>query len=104
MDAFFASVEKLDNPDLEGRPVIVGGLGRRGVVATASYEAREYGVKSAMPISKARKLCPDGIYLLPRFERYQEISRKIQENGRLKPPLPNKITTFSTGGGDFSRP
>jgi DNA polymerase-4 len=79
MDAFFASVEKLDNPDLEGKPVIVGGLGKRGVVATASYEARKFGVKSAIPISKARKLCPDGIYLSTRFERYQEISMKIRE-------------------------
>ena len=79
MDAFFASVEKLDNPDLKDKPVIVGGLGKRGVVATASYEARRYGVKSAMPILKARKLCPDGIYLPPRFERYREISKKIQQ-------------------------
>ena len=79
MDAFFASVEKLDNPDLKDKPVIVGGLGKRGVVATASYEARRYGIKSAMPILKARKLCPDGIYLPPRFERYREISKKIQQ-------------------------
>ncbi|NQS89621.1 DNA polymerase IV [Patescibacteria group bacterium] len=79
MDAFFASVEKLDNSDLRGKPVIVGGLGKRGVVATASYEARKYGVGSAMPISKARNLCPNGIYLSPRFQRYQEISKKIQK-------------------------
>ncbi len=79
MDAFFASVEKLDNPDLKDKPVIVGGLGRRGVVATASYEARKYGPRSAMPISKAKKLCPDGIYLPPRFERYQKVSRNIRE-------------------------
>lgn len=79
MDAFFASVEKLDNAQLQGKSVIVGGLGKRGVVATASYEARKYGVKSAMPISKARKLCPDGIFLSPRFERYQEISKKIRK-------------------------
>jgi len=79
MDAFFASVEKLDNPDLKGKPVIVGGLGKRGVVATASYEARRYGVRSAMPISMARKLCSNGIYLPPRFDRYQQISKRIRE-------------------------
>ncbi len=72
MDAFFASVEQLDRPELRGRPVIVGGLGRRGVVSTASYEARAFGVHSAMPTAKARKLCPHGVFLAPRFARYEE--------------------------------
>lgn len=78
MDAFFAAVEQHDNPELAGKPVIVGGLGRRGVVATASYEAREFGVHSAMPMSRARKACPDGIFIEPRFERYKEVSQKIR--------------------------
>ena len=77
MDAFFAAVEQLDCPNYRGKPVIVGGLGPRGVVATASYEAREYGVRSAMPMAKARRLCPQAIYLAPRFSRYQEISARI---------------------------
>jgi len=78
MDAFFAAVEQHDNPELVGKPVIVGGLGRRGVVATASYEAREFGVHSAMPMSRARKACPAGVFIEPRFERYKEISQKIR--------------------------
>lgn len=77
MDAFFASVEELDNPQLKGKPIIVGGIGERGVVATCSYEARKYGVHSAMPIFMARKKCPIGIYLPTRFERYKEISNKV---------------------------
>lgn len=77
MDAFYASVEQLDQPSYRGRPVIVGGLGRRGVVATASYEAREFGVRSAMPMGQARRLCPDGVYLQPRMARYQEVSRDV---------------------------
>lgn len=77
MDAFFASVEQLDNPELCGFPVIVAGLGRRGVVATCSYEARKFGVRSAMPTANARKLCPEGIYLTPRISRYVEISRRV---------------------------
>lgn len=77
MDAFFASVEELDNPKLKGKPIIVGGIGERGVVATCSYEARKYGVHSAMPIFMARKKCPIGIYLPTRFERYKEISNKV---------------------------
>jgi DNA polymerase-4 len=77
MDAFFASVEQLDNPDLRGKPVAVGGSGERHVVAAASYEARKFGVRSAMPSVTARKLCPDLIFVKHRFERYQEISEKI---------------------------
>lgn len=79
MDAFFASVEQLDYPEYKGHPVIVGGLSARGVVATASYEARKFGVHSAMPISRARKLCPHGIYVYPRFDRYKEISNIIHK-------------------------
>ena len=70
MDAFFASVEQHDNTELQGHPVIVGGLSSRGVVATCSYEARAFGVRSAMPIGKASRLCPDGIYLLTSIDRY----------------------------------
>lgn len=76
-DCFFAAVEMLDNPELEGKPVIVGGRGSRGVVATCSYEARKYGVRSAMPMFMARKKCPHGIYLTPRRERYKEVSNYI---------------------------
>ena len=79
MDAFFAAVEQLDEPRYRGRPVIVGGLGRRGVVSTASYEARRFGVGSAMPMARARKLCPQGIFLSPRFPRYVEISKKVRD-------------------------
>ena len=77
MDAFFASVEQLDHPEYKGHPVIVGGLSSRGVVATASYEARKFGVHSAMPISRAKKLCPQGIFVYPNMARYKEISHVI---------------------------
>lgn len=78
MDAFYAAVEQKDNPALKGRPVIVGGdPQKRGVVSAASYEARAYGVHSAMPISQAQKLCPQGIFLPVRMPRYQEVSRQI---------------------------
>jgi DNA polymerase-4 len=76
-DAFYASVEKRDNPDLEGKPLIIGG-GRRGVVSTACYVARIKGVKSAMPMFQALKLCPDAIVVKPRFEAYTEASRAIR--------------------------
>ncbi|MEA4960681.1 DNA polymerase IV [Lutispora sp.] len=77
MDAFFASVEQMDNPKLKGKPVIVGGNSPRGVVSTCSYEARIYGVRSAMPIFIAKQLCPGGIYLAVRHKRYEEISHKV---------------------------
>ena len=78
LDAFFASVEQLDNPELKGRPVIVGGSTKeRGVVSTASYEARAFGVQSAQPIARAKKLCPQGVFLRVRMDRYREISRRV---------------------------
>ncbi len=77
MDAFFASVEQLDNPELRGKPVAVGGSGERHVVASASYEARKFGVRSAMPSVTAKKLCPGLIFIRHRFERYTEVSEQI---------------------------
>src|SRR6056297_353251 len=94
MDAFFAAVEQRENPELKGKAVIIGGvnLSNRGVVSTASYKAREYGVHSAMPIAQARKLCPDGIYLPARHDLYQEVSRKILSILGKYTPLVEKIS------------
>lgn len=78
MDAFYASVEQRDNPELQGKPVIVGGASSRGVVATASYEARQYGVRSAMPMSEARRRCPEGIIVVPNHKRYADVSGQIR--------------------------
>ncbi|MEN9655596.1 MAG: polymerase, partial [Bacteroidota bacterium] len=79
MDAFYASVEQMDNPDLRGKPVAVGGSENRGVVAAASYEARKFGVRSAISGVLAKKNCPDLIFVTPRFDRYKEISNKIHK-------------------------
>ena len=79
MDAFYASVEQMDNPEIKGKPVAVGGSKQRGVVAAASYEAREYGVRSAMPSILAKKKCKKIIFVKPRFKRYKEISSQIRE-------------------------
>ncbi|MGC1205916.1 MAG: DNA polymerase IV [Flavobacteriaceae bacterium] len=78
MDAFYASVEQMDNPDLKGKAIAVGGGGKRGVISAASYEARKFGVKSAMAGNLAAKLCPELIFVRPNFERYSEISKKIK--------------------------
>lgn len=77
MDAFYASVEQLDNPELRGKPIAVGGSEVRGVVSAASYEARKFGVRSALSGVLARKYCPELIFVKPRFERYKEISQKV---------------------------
>lgn len=79
MDAFFASVEQMDHPELKGKPIAVGGSEKRGVVSAASYEARKYGVRSAMSGVQAKRNCPDLIFVRPRFERYNEISKKIRK-------------------------
>ncbi|MCU0596125.1 MAG: DNA polymerase IV, partial [Desulfobacterota bacterium] len=79
MDAFYASVEQLDHPDLRGKPVIVGGSSNRGVVSAASYEARKFGVRSAMPIFQAKKRCPQGIFVPVRMGRYKEMSDRVME-------------------------
>jgi DNA polymerase-4 len=88
MDAFYASVEQRDRPELRGKPVIVGGLpSERAVVCTASYEARRFGVKSAMPVAKALHLCPSATLLRPDFERYSAVSENIHEIFRRHTPL-----------------
>ena len=87
MDAFYASVEQRDDASLRGLPVIVGGLGARGVVATASYEARKFGVHSAMPMNEARRRCPDGKYVAPRMAVYKEVSQQVFEILRRFTPL-----------------
>ena len=92
MDAFYASVEILDNPELKGKPVIVGGLSGRGVVAAASYEARKYGVHSAMPMFQALKKCPDARVVLPRKSRYKQVSQNVMDILRSFSPLVEQVS------------
>jgi DNA polymerase-4 len=92
MDAFYPSVEMLDNPALKGKPVIVGGRKERGVVSSASYEARKFRVHSAQPIAKAKRLCPDGIFLPVRMSRYQEVSKQVFEIFHRFTPLVEPIS------------
>jgi DNA polymerase-4 len=92
MDAFYASVEQLDQPELRGKCVIVGGTTNRGVVSTASYAARKYGVHSAMPIFQAKQLCPQGIFMPPRFERYKEVSGTVMSLLKNFTPLVEPVS------------
>jgi DNA polymerase-4 len=87
LDAFFAAVEQRDKPSLRGKPVVVGGIGQRGVVATASYEARAFGVRSAMPTREARRRCPHAAFLVGRFEAYREASGQVMRVLRELSPL-----------------
>src|SRR4051794_27351904 len=91
LDAFYASVEQLADPSLRGRAVVVGGLGPRGVVAAASYEARRFGVQSAMPMARARRACPNGVFLAPRFDAYRDASRAVMTVLRSFTPLVEPI-------------
>ncbi len=92
MDAFYASVEILDNPKLKGLPVIVGGRSARGVVSTCSYEARKFGVHSAMPLFEAKRLCPQGVFVPVRMGRYAEMSAKIMKIFRETSPLVEQLS------------
>ncbi|NHA70141.1 DNA polymerase IV [Phycicoccus flavus] len=92
LDAFFTAVEQLHKPSLRGKPVVVGGVGGRGVVSTASYEARVFGVRSAMPTAEARRRCPHAAYLAPRFEAYRDASHVVMDLAREVTPLLEQVS------------
>src|SRR6267142_3608101 len=87
MDAFYASVEQRDDPALRGQPVIVGWPGERSVVCAASYEARKFGVHSAMPATRAKRLCPEAVFMPPNFDKYREVSHQIRAIFERHTPL-----------------
>jgi len=104
MDAFYAAIEQLDDPTLRGRPLLVGPNSARGVVLTASYEARPFGVGSAMPMARARRLCPKALVVPPRFERYQQVSKVIMDlfedfSPRVEPLSLDEAFLDMTGSG-----
>ena len=109
LDAFFAAVEQRDKPSLRGKPVVVGGIGLRGVVSTASYEARKYGVRSAMSTAEARSRCPHAAYLGPRFEVYRRTSQAVMAEMRALSPLVEPLSLdeafvdLSAAGSDRAR-
>jgi len=92
MDAFYASVEQLDHPELRGKPVIVGGSSNRGVVSAASYEARKFGVRSAMPIFQAKRRCPQGVFVPVRMARYKDMSNRIMEILESYSPIVEQVS------------
>src|SRR5450631_41475 len=94
MDAFYASVEQRDNPELRGKPVAVGGSRERGVVAAASYEARKFGVRSAMPSVRAKRRCAELIFVTPRFEIYKAVSLQIREIFAEYTPIIEPLSFF----------
>ncbi|MHB1589811.1 MAG: Y-family DNA polymerase, partial [Metallibacterium scheffleri] len=87
MDAFYASVEQRDDPALRGRPVVVAWRGPRSVVCAASYEARVFGVRSAMPAARAERLCPGAVFVAPDFARYRAVSQQVSPAAPLEPPM-----------------
>ena len=107
LDAFFASVEQLDHPEWRGRPVIVGSPTQRGVVSTASYEARTYGVHSAMPSVQATRLCPQAVWAKPRFDRYKDLSNRVMSIILDETPLVEQVSIdeafFDVSPGKYSR-
>ena len=92
MDAFYAAVEQRDHPELRGRPVIVGGDSRRGVVAAASYEARRFGVHSAMPTAQAKVLCPDAVIVRGNMGKYRRVSAQIREQLKAGKPADARMS------------
>src|SRR5438309_7557299 len=91
MDAFYASVELLRRPELRGKPVVVAGTGPRAVVTTASYEARRYGIDSAMPAARARNLCPQAVFVSPDFDAYRAVSRRVWEMVHERLPVLQQV-------------